>query len=356
MPIDNTDLTKFPIVAREPLVVEQTTGNSILVENKLPLSDSPYGSRLKNNIALPLTERDQTKNYLLLGFAPQRGLQAEDLNEIQEKIAVDNTLTQQMWSNWNSYNNISVSSFGPGWFGATPLYPHEWKSRNRFLDELVYADSNQNDELYEKPKNLVILSYTELTSTPTEPFIQTEYDMQLTLNPGWYYIEDTYTTNSTHDSSGLKYWYYLKEAVHSQRISLTISYDTSNSTYTIFTDSDEVFVDSNDPTNTHIPFGISLGDINYVSGIDFQSGADNTVGADRVEIVAKPKLGTGLTTERTPSYTGYVSFILPDIAEGETVTKVGEIQAHYLNDVPLDVASLASILVSEFSDPTEDFV
>ena len=112
MPIDNTDLTKFPIVAREPLVVEQTTGNSILVENKLPLSDSPYGSRLKNNIALPLTERDQTKNYLLLGFAPQRGLQAEDLNEIQEKIAVDNTLTQQMWSNWNSYNNISVSSFG----------------------------------------------------------------------------------------------------------------------------------------------------------------------------------------------------------------------------------------------------
>ena len=337
MAADDTDYTKFPITARDTIF--EVGDSTFQVENKFPMTDNPYGSRLSSQIALPISERQNTKNYHLLGFAPQRALQAEDLNEIQERFMVNNTLTQQMWSNWNSFNNMQMCEFGPGWFGTTPLHPYEWKSNIRYLDEFIYAPGNADDLIFEKPKNLITIDHKEffeiVNGNPTS-----HYAIQLTLNPGWYYINDTYTTSSTHDSSGFKYWYYLKETIHSEEILV----DVSAFLGTIFTVTapshpEEIYIENNGTSDVHVelPFGIILDDINYVSGGEFQSG-DSDSGADRVEIKIKPKLGSGTSSDRTPSYIGYVTF--ETLGSGQGGLTVGLIRAKYLNNVALDTSSL----------------
>ena len=334
---DDTDYTKFPITARDTIF--EVGDNTFQVDNKFPMTENPYGSRLASQIALPISERQNTKNYHLLGFAPQRALQAEDLNEIQERFMVNNTLTQQMWSNWNSFNNMQTCEFGPGWFGTTPLYPHVWKSNIRYLDELIYSEGNVNELIYEKPKNLISIDHKSFSSGLTQT-----YDIQLTLNPGWYYINDTYTTQSTHDSSGLKYWYYLKETVHSEVVEVVANYNLGTQNFEVTSPShpQEILVEGNGSvTEPHVelPIGIILDDLNYVSGGEFQSG-DSDSGADRVEVKIKPKLGSGTTDEpRTPSYIGYVTFEYNDgIPTGGQ--SVGYLRAKYLNNVNLDLSSM----------------
>ena len=339
MASDDTDYTKFPIVARDVLF---TVGdNEFQVENKFPMTDNPYGSRLASQIALPISERQNTKNYHLLGFAPQRALQAEDLNEIQERFMVDNTLTQQMWSNWNSLSNLQISEFGPGWFGTTPMYPHEWKSNVRYLDELIYSDGNANDLIYEKPKSLVEINYRVKTEGNVAATVFSTYDVQVTFNPGWYYINDTYTTASTHDSSGFKYWYYLKEAIHSERIVISVSAQPFSGAvdhnYTVIdvNNTQEISLDPSDQENNQLCFGLILDNLNYVPGQDFQSGNSDS-GADRVEIKVKPKLGCGLVGERTPSYIGHINFgafqdEIDNFLVGTNGPEVGTLRAYYLN-------------------------
>ena len=343
MAADDTDYTKFPITARDTIF--EVGDNTFQVDNKFPMTDTPYGSRLASQIALPISERQNTKNYHLLGFAPQRALQAEDLNEIQERFMVNNTLTQQMWSNWNSFNNMQTCEFGPGWFGTTPLYPHVWKSNIRYLDELIYSEGNVNELIYEKPKNLISIDHKAYS-----PGLSTVYAIQLTLNPGWYYINDTYTTQSTHDSSGFKYWYYLKETVHSEVAEVTVLYIPGFG-YSInsATHPQEIFVENNGSFNAHVelPIGIVLDDLNYVSGAEFQSG-DSDSGADRVEVKIKPKLGSGTTDEpRTPSYIGYVTFEDIDEPFGAAGQSVGSIRAKYLNNVNLDLSSMNRVDLSD---------
>jgi hypothetical protein len=63
--------------------------------------------------------------YKMIAFEPGKILQAQELNEIQFRMNVEQTLTNQMISNW--LNEIlmygSSSTTGPGWDGATPLHP-----------------------------------------------------------------------------------------------------------------------------------------------------------------------------------------------------------------------------------------
>jgi hypothetical protein len=61
--------------------------------------------------------------YKMIAFEPGKILQAQELNEIQFRMNVEQTLTHQMFANWlNALINYgSSSSTGPGWEGATPL-------------------------------------------------------------------------------------------------------------------------------------------------------------------------------------------------------------------------------------------
>jgi hypothetical protein len=63
--------------------------------------------------------------YKMVTFEPGKILQAQELNEIQFRMNVHQTLTMKMISNW--MNTIvfagSLDSSGPGWDGATPLTP-----------------------------------------------------------------------------------------------------------------------------------------------------------------------------------------------------------------------------------------
>jgi hypothetical protein len=63
--------------------------------------------------------------YKMIAFEPGKILQAQELNEIQFRMNVEQTLTNQMFANWlNALLNYgSSSSSGPGWEGATPLHP-----------------------------------------------------------------------------------------------------------------------------------------------------------------------------------------------------------------------------------------
>ena len=251
-----------------------------------------------------------------------------------------------MWSNWNSFNNMQTCEFGPGWFCTTPLYPHVWKSNIRYLDDLIYSEGNVNELIYEKPKNLISIDHKSFSIGLAQT-----YDIQLTLNPGWYYINDTYTTASTHDSSGLKYWYYLKETIHSEVVTVIVNYDLAQGVYTISspTHPQEIVVENNGTFDVHVelPIGIVLDDLNYVSGGEFQSG-DSDSGADRVEVKIKPKLGSGTTDDlRTPSYIGYVTFEdidTPFLGEGKSV---GSIRAKYLNNINLDLSSMNRVDLSD---------
>lgn len=63
--------------------------------------------------------------YKMIAFEPGKILQAQELNEIQFRMNVHQTLTMKMVSNWMSTIVFagSLDSSGPGWDGATPINP-----------------------------------------------------------------------------------------------------------------------------------------------------------------------------------------------------------------------------------------
>lgn len=87
-----------------------------------PISENPYWSR----VSLFQIQAATSKNYVLLGFKPGLPLQASELNEIQEIAYMNNTLTMTMNFSWPIYASEYQDGspiYGPGWNGATPLYP-----------------------------------------------------------------------------------------------------------------------------------------------------------------------------------------------------------------------------------------
>lgn len=81
--------------------------------------------------------------YKMVAFEPGKILQAQELNEIQFRMNVHQTLSMQMMSNW--LNELIVYGFsdttGPGWDGATPLSPNLVKY-NRNSEVLVIERRN----------------------------------------------------------------------------------------------------------------------------------------------------------------------------------------------------------------------
>lgn len=76
----------------------------------LPLTESPYYSRISNNT-------DNDKNYYLTAFNPGYALQASELNEIQETFFFNMNLTQRMNASWTN-----AGYKPPFWNGCIPLY------------------------------------------------------------------------------------------------------------------------------------------------------------------------------------------------------------------------------------------
>jgi hypothetical protein len=77
----------------------------------LPLSESPYNSRISTNI-------DNDKNYYLNAFNPGYALQASELNELQELFFFNLNLTQRSNSAW-----MTAAYNVPFWNGCIPATP-----------------------------------------------------------------------------------------------------------------------------------------------------------------------------------------------------------------------------------------
>jgi len=71
------------------------------------------------------SEGAYSDGYKMIAFEPGKILQAQELNEIQFRMNVHQTLTMKMVSNWMSTIVFAGSqdSSGPGWDGATPIDP-----------------------------------------------------------------------------------------------------------------------------------------------------------------------------------------------------------------------------------------
>jgi len=63
--------------------------------------------------------------YKMVAFEPGKILQAQELNEIQFRMSVHQSLTSMMYTHWINELILSSNSetTGPGWDGATPLSP-----------------------------------------------------------------------------------------------------------------------------------------------------------------------------------------------------------------------------------------
>lgn len=75
-----------------------------------PLSPGPYFSRISTQ-EFTDPASNPPDNYVLVGFRPGYALQAAELNEIQEKFYLQQTLMATMISNWSGLGD----PFGPGW-------------------------------------------------------------------------------------------------------------------------------------------------------------------------------------------------------------------------------------------------
>ena len=201
----------------------------------LPLSSSPYYSRTEGQNLDFDTTIDPPKNYQFVAFRPGFSLQASELNEMQENMQMQMTLTIAMMHNWitsgtghqwrvwkeNSPGgeggqwdtvtadlppdtgigvggletghdpNYQVS--GPGWRGATPLHPF----------------------------------YSPYQGGGSLPSVSVERDNSgkytFTFNPGWWLVEskglwDGEDENQPTQVSGLKYWVYLDTAIEIDNI------------------------------------------------------------------------------------------------------------------------------------------
>lgn len=123
----------------------------------LPLSESPYYSRVSNNI-------DNDKNYYLTAFNPGYALQASELNEIQELFFTNLNLTQRMNYNWaNAGYKI------PFWSGCIPLNPNSVRLTSSTTTGSVsnFTITVDNDWYLwtEKNSNMSFWIYNDLATT-----------------------------------------------------------------------------------------------------------------------------------------------------------------------------------------------
>jgi len=205
-----------------------------------PLGDNPHYSRTEsNNVAID-SYPDSSKNYQFVAFRPGFSLQASELNEIQENFQMQMSLSISMMHNWitsgsgylwNGWNPASPGGeggawdgnigglaeqpntgigmggsapsgghdqhhviSGPGWRGATPLYP--FKS--------PYQGGYSNDD------GALVSVDTSISGQSTVYF-----------NKGWWLVENNGYWDSDNDGdqptdrSGLKHWVYLNERLES---------------------------------------------------------------------------------------------------------------------------------------------
>ena len=208
MPVD---IKKFPLLDSE--------------NTKLPLDDVTYRSRIKSFYAVG---SNNTNNYIATAFRNVGDvIQAGELNEINERQVLFDTLTHQMWSNWSSYiyppEGTPLSpppSFGPGWAGTTPLYPGEFDANS-----IESTDGRINDTRPYSQVEAALLFKTVDIDDNGSGYLQAS--IKLLYNTGWYLINNTsfvtpkyfgaVTQNSLYDrvvsASGLKHWYYLKTPI-----------------------------------------------------------------------------------------------------------------------------------------------
>jgi len=187
--------------------------------------NTPYNSRVEDELIFDTGETP--KNYQFIGFRPGFPLQASELNEIQEHYQLQLTLTINMMNNWITsgagplwagsnqshpgdgvpsgnvslpYNtgigiggidggghdsNLAIS--GPGWRGATPLYP--------FASPYSGSDSRN-------PVDVELLSNGHL---------------KITITPGWWCVElpqqNPSSTDPNNQISGLKHWIWIESSL-----------------------------------------------------------------------------------------------------------------------------------------------
>jgi hypothetical protein len=196
-----------------------------------PLSESPFFSRTedKNVRFTGEDELSQRKNYQFVAYRPGFSLQASELNEMQENMQMQMSLSISMMHNWitsgtgylwngwssnapggegdawdgyvndlppntgigiggsiNTPHDPKFAISGPGWKGATPLYP--------------FASPYQGD-----------------SSVPMVQVIEaSDIKSKIKFNPGWYLVEARDWWNGELDQqpsnvSGLKHWVYLDD-------------------------------------------------------------------------------------------------------------------------------------------------
>ena len=217
--------------------------NGASPDGSFPLSPSPYYSRTEDkNVIFDEGEFATTtqNNYQFVAFRPGFSLQASELNEMQENLQLQMTLSIAMMHNWittnssflwNGWNNDAPSSeggathtpdytdfppasgvgvgggqpgqewsyavgtsegysvSGPGWRGATPLYP--------FKSPYVRSDADGDGSL--------------VSITPDGD------KYKVVFNPGWWLVEvrDEWDGTSVQPTgvSGLKHWVHLSTPV-----------------------------------------------------------------------------------------------------------------------------------------------
>ena len=133
-----------------------------------PLSLDPYYSRIPTQ-EFPSGAGVVPENYVLTGFRPGYALQASELNELQERFFLNQTLTVTMISNWAT----ASTTHGPGWGSS---------------------DATGNDRA---------------GLTPISPNMVSKSGNTVTFATGWYLAQiPKFDNGSTEEERNLKVWIY----------------------------------------------------------------------------------------------------------------------------------------------------
>lgn len=174
-----------------------------------PLSLAPYYSRI------PSQELGSTtNNYVMTGFRPGYALQASELNEIQERFFLNQTLTVTMISNWGA----AMTNYGPGWGssdatgtsrgGLTPISPNMiTKSGNNitfsagwYLAQIPIFDNTENTDIGDSSeRNFKVWIYSDVDRTCSITGTNSGY---IGFNITQEYVTDTEDPDLNDNSSG----------------------------------------------------------------------------------------------------------------------------------------------------------
>lgn len=142
--------------------------------SQLPLQTSTYLSRISSFM-------DRRANYVLSGFRPGFALQAAELNELQEQVLTNQTLTNRCQNTWKDL----YTTANPFWDGTTPYNPS-------------------------------LLTVSGAAGTIT-----------VTATKGWYYLVDAVFAGTGVLNSGFGYWINLP-----QDLSISVSFGETSTSVT----------------------------------------------------------------------------------------------------------------------------